>query len=657
MSEDARDIAQRIVREVLDAHRTEPTGTDPLDGAAGTVDAAVSPTTHADATATPDAMAAARDDDPARRAARRIVAEVLAAHAEATRPPVGDDHPAVAEAEQAGPASASPVLQPVPGRPAVVPAVPPAPVVEAETDTAEDASAIARRIVASVLAQQPTDVVTRARPAAPDPLPDPLPGPVDEVRAVQESPRPSADTPSADTPSVDTPSTGLVARTRETPALEPLEDLFTSRAPMSADAAGPSATAPAGTAADVAEPAADVAEPAAAAVAHGSQALGVARRRRDRKRASDARREREVAPAGEPEVPSGSDPVEVPPVAPASALADEWPEPAAPSGGVLPPAVARGSQALGVARRRRDRKRARDARREREVAPAGEPEVPSGSDPVEVPPVVPASALADEWPEPAAPSGGVLPPAVVHGSQALGVAPSSASEAATVPGDRRSDGSGQTRTPPAEEAPLVATTRDAGPTASPAPETPETAELADPHAPVTPHGSLALGVAPRAEWDPPLAPPTSAPPTSAPATEKPATEKPATDEPGAGTTEPEPAVAEPEPEPVPVAPRRAPLEAVVAVPSATEDAPSPADASDDAPDRRPGTASPMTEDTTGGLAAVDVDPDDEPVFGIPVTGPPRRTGRWLLTSILGAVALAVLLPMAIAALRDLVALS
>jgi hypothetical protein len=37
--------------------------------------------------------------------------------------------------------------------------------------------------------------------------------------------------------------------------------------------------------------------------------------------------------------------------------------------------------------------------------------------------------------------------------------------------------------------------------------------------------------------------------------------------------------------------------------------------------------------------------------------PPRRTGRWLITTVLGAVALALLLPLAIGALRDLVSFS
>jgi hypothetical protein len=48
---------------------------------------------------------------------------------------------------------------------------------------------------------------------------------------------------------------------------------------------------------------------------------------------------------------------------------------------------------------------------------------------------------------------------------------------------------------------------------------------------------------------------------------------------------------------------------------------------------------------------------DEPTVAIPADKPRRRTGRWLLVTILGVGALVVLLPMAIEALRSLVALS
>lgn len=58
-----------------------------------------------------------------------------------------------------------------------------------------------------------------------------------------------------------------------------------------------------------------------------------------------------------------------------------------------------------------------------------------------------------------------------------------------------------------------------------------------------------------------------------------------------------------------------------------------------------------------GQEAVDPMTDDD--FGAwpePIA-PPRRTGRWLITTVLGAVLLALLLPLAIGALRDLVSFS
>lgn len=162
MSEDAREIAQRIVREVLDAHEADAarTGASGEPAPVDEIDLREAP-----AAVAPDAGAALLDDSTARLTARRIVAEVLASHA-AAGGDTGDDLPVVAEGEAAGPASATPVLHPITGRPAVLPSLPDEPDVDPDTDVADDAAAIARRIVASVLNQ---------RPSAPDDGPPPVP--------------------------------------------------------------------------------------------------------------------------------------------------------------------------------------------------------------------------------------------------------------------------------------------------------------------------------------------------------------------------------------------------------------------------------------------------------------------------------------------------
>ncbi|MFA9429444.1 hypothetical protein [Egicoccus sp. AB-alg2] len=204
MSEDAREIAQRIVREVLAAHEaaddalhqgqeaTSAPAAEPAPAEPG-VPGGLGPHVG-DPAAVPDAL----EDSPARQAAKRIVAEVLAAHAEASRS-LAEDLPVVAEAEEPGPAPATPVLQPVPGRPAVVPAEPSPAAPAAEADVAEDAATIARRIVASVLAQHgaegpPPIPVDVRRPVTIED--EPLPRLVDDEEPAAE--RPAAEAAAAD---------------------------------------------------------------------------------------------------------------------------------------------------------------------------------------------------------------------------------------------------------------------------------------------------------------------------------------------------------------------------------------------------------------------------------------------------------------------------
>ncbi|HSK21664.1 MAG TPA: hypothetical protein VK906_00740 [Egicoccus sp.] len=182
MSEDAHEIAQRIVREVLDAHEAEVARTTPTPDVTDTGDAAVAH--EIDLRDTPaalaaDAAATVLDDSGARQTARRIVAEVLASHAAAEREAV-DSLPVLAEGEASGPPSATPVLHPITGRPAVLPSLPDEPDLDDDADVADDAAAIARRIVASVLSQRPKA----------DDGPPPLPDHVRSPAAVESVPEP-----------------------------------------------------------------------------------------------------------------------------------------------------------------------------------------------------------------------------------------------------------------------------------------------------------------------------------------------------------------------------------------------------------------------------------------------------------------------------------
>jgi hypothetical protein len=158
VAEDARAAARRIVEEVLaaraeqDARRdTGTNGSHPdrvrTAGAASGTDGLDPRVADARPRSIPDQLL---DERPSRQVARRIVEEVLAAHARADR---DLDLPApAAEAVGPPPAGRAVPLQPVPGRDAVRTG-PPDVGVEATTGPAEDAAAIARRIVASVLAE------------------------------------------------------------------------------------------------------------------------------------------------------------------------------------------------------------------------------------------------------------------------------------------------------------------------------------------------------------------------------------------------------------------------------------------------------------------------------------------------------------------------
>jgi hypothetical protein len=187
VAEDARAAARRIVEEVLAAHGQAATTEEPhaASAVAAPVGAeapavagpdadpreTVDPRTDVVAsTALPDALA----DRPSRAVARRIVEEVLAAHAAAERE-VELPAPA-AEADGPPPLPEAVPLQPVPGRDAVVPGVPASAVAlelptEPDAGTlADDAASIARRIVADVLADAETraEAARATEPAEPD---------------------------------------------------------------------------------------------------------------------------------------------------------------------------------------------------------------------------------------------------------------------------------------------------------------------------------------------------------------------------------------------------------------------------------------------------------------------------------------------------------
>jgi hypothetical protein len=186
VAEDARLVARRIVEEVLAARQradgaeeggavddgTAEAGTAAENGAVrdaagrngvseadkGAADrAAVDPRSRWDTPPGP-AVADELDERPSRAVARRIVEEVLAAHAAAARGEVQLPAPA---AEAAGPPAGSEAvpLQPVPDRPAVVPGAAAAalgPDIELDPGPAvlaDDAASIARRIVENVLAE------------------------------------------------------------------------------------------------------------------------------------------------------------------------------------------------------------------------------------------------------------------------------------------------------------------------------------------------------------------------------------------------------------------------------------------------------------------------------------------------------------------------
>jgi hypothetical protein len=193
VAEDARAAARRIVEEVLAAHAAAAVGPEvateaaaaegddttddhtsradsaddhrsdddgPHDRRAGSAPsgprAPLDPRSDAEAP-TSAVVADELDERPSRAVARRIVEEVLAAHAAAERE-VELPAPAGEASGPPPPPEAVPV-QPVPGRPAVVPGVAAAslaPAIEVETGpaaVADDAASIARRIVESVLAE------------------------------------------------------------------------------------------------------------------------------------------------------------------------------------------------------------------------------------------------------------------------------------------------------------------------------------------------------------------------------------------------------------------------------------------------------------------------------------------------------------------------
>jgi hypothetical protein len=183
VAEDARAAARRIVEEVLAARAAADADAAARSRASG--DASSPPTTRSTrdgpapleaidprggtAALTGGAVADELDERPARVVARRIVEEVLAAHAAAER----EVELPTAAGEAAGPpspAEAVPV-QPVPGRAAVVPGAAEAAFAPADGHTgpaavADDAASIARRIVETVLAEAETRSSTAPPPAA-----------------------------------------------------------------------------------------------------------------------------------------------------------------------------------------------------------------------------------------------------------------------------------------------------------------------------------------------------------------------------------------------------------------------------------------------------------------------------------------------------------
>jgi hypothetical protein len=198
VAEDARAAARRIVEEVLAARAaadaeaaasrpratgdaSPPTTRSTRDGPAPLE--AIDPRGDT-AELTGGAVADELDERPARVVARRIVEEVLAAHAAAER----EVELPTAAGEAAGPpspAEAVPV-QPVPGRAAVVPGAAEAALAPADGHTgpaavADDAASIARRIVETVLAEAETRSSTAPPPAASGDVADAADGATAEI--------------------------------------------------------------------------------------------------------------------------------------------------------------------------------------------------------------------------------------------------------------------------------------------------------------------------------------------------------------------------------------------------------------------------------------------------------------------------------------------
>jgi hypothetical protein len=293
VAEDARAAARRIVEEVLAAHGQAATTEDAFIAVTAPADpevpvgdrpdedpfATVDPRMDAAAgTGLPDALA----DRPSRAVARRIVEEVLAAHAAAERD-VELPAPA-AEADGPPPLPEAVPVQPVPGRDAVVPGAPASEVaVELPTEPepgaiADDAASIARRIVADVLADaearaeaaRTADHEVGGPPAIPadDPeatqallaaeTPDEEPAAEDDAEATVALPAVDEPTPSAepvptaaDTPADDAPVRGTSSDdtpddvAEETPDLRPADaDTTVPLAPDHPDASARPASPP-----------------------------------------------------------------------------------------------------------------------------------------------------------------------------------------------------------------------------------------------------------------------------------------------------------------------------------------------------------------------------------------------------------------------------
>ena len=109
--------------------------------------------------------------------------------------------------------------------------------------------------------------------------------------------------------------------------------------------------------------------------------------------------------------------------------------------------------------------------------------------------------------------------------------------------------------------------------------------------------------------------------------------------------EPDPEPGEPEPEPVGAAPHPAePMDGPAPIPSA-------------APVATISAGPTVRRDDEPLVASEPVEWSGAPRSDAAPAPPPKRTGRWLLATLLGAIALAWLFPLAVGALRDLVRLS